>query len=59
MIAGKMNCSTECSLDGTPRAALLGLLEDYRTVISCGGVVEYRHRSPASRRRRQKGKSRI
>jgi hypothetical protein len=27
--------------------------------IPCGGVVEYLHRSPASRRRRRKGKSRI
>jgi hypothetical protein len=28
-------------------------------VIPCGGGVEYRHRSSASRRRRRKGKSRI
>jgi hypothetical protein len=27
--------------------------------VPCGGGVEYLHRSPASRRRRQKGKSRI
>jgi hypothetical protein len=28
-------------------------------VVPCGGGVEYLHRSPASRRRRRKGKSRI
>jgi hypothetical protein len=28
-------------------------------IITCGGWVEYFHRSPSSRRRRGKGKSRI
>jgi hypothetical protein len=31
----------------------------YRRIFPCGGGVEYLHRSPASRRRRQKGKSQI
>jgi hypothetical protein len=31
MTARKINCSTECPLDGTPRATLRELLEDYRT----------------------------
>jgi hypothetical protein len=29
------------------------------SILPCGGRVEYLHRSPANRRRRQKGKSRI
>jgi hypothetical protein len=31
MRARKINCSTKCPLDGTPRATLRGLLEDCTT----------------------------
>jgi hypothetical protein len=63
--------TTKCgSLDvskhyGLPRPVtgvdlfLLLLLLVLIAVIPCGGGVEYLYRSPASRRRRQKGKSRI
>jgi hypothetical protein len=36
-------------------------MEEEETIqrFPCGGGVDYLHRSPASRRRRQKGKSRI
>jgi hypothetical protein len=33
---GKMNCSTRCSLVGTPRATLRGLLVDCRLVRKDG-----------------------
>jgi hypothetical protein len=32
MTAGKINCSIKCLLDGTGRATLRGLLEDYKRV---------------------------
>jgi hypothetical protein len=32
MTARKMNCSTECPLDGTPRATLRGLLNSWREI---------------------------
>jgi hypothetical protein len=32
-----MNCSTECPLDGTPRANLRGLLNGWRSIRLPGG----------------------
>jgi hypothetical protein len=37
MTAGKMNCSTECPLDGTPRDTLNGLLNGLRRIRLPGG----------------------
>jgi hypothetical protein len=38
-----MNCSTECPLDGTPRATLKGLLEDCKTSKD-SSTIQYRTR---------------
>jgi hypothetical protein len=38
----KMNCSTDCPLDGTPRSILRGLLEDYRTSKDSSARRQYR-----------------
>jgi hypothetical protein len=55
---GSRNLATGCILFGMERP---GLRRDIKQsqLIPCGGGVEYLHRSPASRRRRRKGKSQI
>jgi hypothetical protein len=37
MTAGKMNCSTECPLDGTPGIKLGGLLNGWKRIRLPGG----------------------
>jgi hypothetical protein len=55
----KQNCSIRCSLLSRRRTVVRGLLDWCRHRFPCGGGVKYLHRSPASRRKRHKGKSRI
>jgi hypothetical protein len=56
-----MNRSSVCSVCG-PHQVMKGHVTDSRVevgLLPCEGGVEYLHRSPAGRRRRQKEKSRI
>jgi hypothetical protein len=49
-----------CFLWGTNRIFIVYCMEEIQSLkIPCGGGVEYLYRSPANRRRRRKGKSRV
>jgi hypothetical protein len=53
MTAEKMNCLTECPLDGTPRATLRGLVNGWERIRLRGSTVLNEDRKRTSRGQRK------